>query len=74
MDPLSEVLTQLSSQHSFFGGLKAGGDWAVRFPAPEGVKFNVLVRGLAGWPWKEKQSRYGCKQATVSCYPVDAPC
>ncbi|WPO48484.1 AraC family transcriptional regulator [Pseudomonas sp. S1Bt23] len=45
MDPLSEVLTQLSSQHSFFGGLKAGGDWAVRFPAPEGVKFNVLVRG-----------------------------
>ncbi|MBP5056856.1 cupin domain-containing protein, partial [Pseudomonas chlororaphis] len=45
VDPLSEVLSLLSNQNSFFGGLKAGGDWAVRFPAPEGVKFNVLVRG-----------------------------
>lgn len=25
--------------------LKTGGDWALRFPAPEGVKFNVVVRG-----------------------------
>ncbi|WP_208459175.1 AraC family transcriptional regulator [Burkholderia pyrrocinia] len=45
VDPLSEVLSLLSNQSSFFGGLQAGGDWAVRFPAPEGVKFNVLVRG-----------------------------
>ncbi|MEB5485031.1 AraC family transcriptional regulator [Burkholderia pseudomallei] len=45
LDPLSEVLSLLSNQSSFFGGLKAGGNWAVRFPAPEGVKFNVLVRG-----------------------------
>ncbi|MEX0633790.1 cupin domain-containing protein [Serratia ureilytica] len=28
-----------------FGGLKAGGDWAVHFPAPQGGKFNAVVRG-----------------------------
>ncbi|MBX5893050.1 AraC family transcriptional regulator [Pseudomonas aeruginosa] len=44
-DPLSEVLSLLSNQSSLFGGLKADGDWAVRFPALDGVKFNVLVRG-----------------------------
>ncbi len=45
MDPLSEVLSLVNSQDSSFGALKTGGDWALRFPAPEGVKFNVVVRG-----------------------------
>ncbi|HBL7235873.1 TPA: cupin domain-containing protein, partial [Serratia marcescens] len=45
MDPLSEVLAPLNSQNAFFGGLKAGGDWAVHFPAPQGGKFNAVVRG-----------------------------
>ncbi|RMN19583.1 hypothetical protein ALQ63_00903 [Serratia plymuthica] len=45
MDPLSEVLAPLSSQNAFFGGLKAGGDWAVHFPALQGGKFNAVVRG-----------------------------
>ncbi len=45
MDPLSEVLSPLSSQNAFFGGLKAGGDWAVHFPALQGGKFNAVVRG-----------------------------
>ncbi|MBN3843273.1 MULTISPECIES: AraC family transcriptional regulator [Burkholderia] len=45
MDPLSEVLSLLSTQSSFFGGLKAGGDWVVRFPAPDGIKFNAVVHG-----------------------------
>ena len=45
MDPLSEVLAPLNSQNAFFGGLKAGGDWAVHFPAPQSGKFNAVVRG-----------------------------
>lgn len=45
MDPLSDVLSQLDAHTSFFTGLKAGGDWAIRFPAPDGIKFNALLEG-----------------------------
>jgi AraC-like DNA-binding protein len=45
MDPLSEVLSLLSTQSSFFAGLKAGGAWAIDFPPPDGIKFNAIVEG-----------------------------
>ncbi len=45
MDPLSEILSILSTQYSFFAGLKAGGDWAIDFPPPDGIKFNAVVEG-----------------------------
>ncbi|HFF8809488.1 TPA: AraC family transcriptional regulator [Klebsiella pneumoniae] len=45
MDPLSEMLAPLSSQNTFFGGLKAGGDWALHFSSPPEGKFNAVVRG-----------------------------
>ncbi|MBY4674889.1 cupin domain-containing protein [Burkholderia multivorans] len=45
MDPLSEVLSLLSTQSSVFAGLKAGGDWAIDFPPPDGIKFNAIVEG-----------------------------
>lgn len=45
MDPLSEVLSLLSTRSSRFSGLKAGGDWAIQFAPPGGIKFNVVVQG-----------------------------
>lgn len=45
MDPLSEVLSLLSTQSSVFAGLKAGGDWAIDFSPPNGIKFNAIVEG-----------------------------
>jgi hypothetical protein len=45
MDPLSDVLSQLDAHSSFFTGLEAGGDWAIRFPAPDGIKFNAVIEG-----------------------------
>ncbi|WP_256081955.1 AraC family transcriptional regulator [Massilia sp. YIM B04103] len=45
MDPLSDVLSVLSLQSSVFAGLKAGGDWAIDFPPPKGIKFNAIVEG-----------------------------
>ncbi|RZJ07537.1 MAG: AraC family transcriptional regulator [Rubrivivax sp.] len=45
MDPLSQVLSLLSTQHSFFAGVKAAGRWAVRFPPPPGIKFHAVLRG-----------------------------
>ncbi|TWC59524.1 AraC family transcriptional regulator [Burkholderia sp. SJZ115] len=45
MDPLSDVLSLLETRSSYFTGLRAGGDWAVDIPPPDGIKFNAVVDG-----------------------------
>jgi AraC-like DNA-binding protein len=45
MDPLSDVLSLLKPKSSISAGLNAGGDWAIDFPPPEGIKFNAVMRG-----------------------------
>ncbi|QII38008.1 AraC family transcriptional regulator [Rouxiella badensis] len=45
MDPLSDVLAHLNTRSSYFTGLRAGGDWALDFPPPEGIKFNAVMKG-----------------------------
>ncbi|WP_396332983.1 AraC family transcriptional regulator [Burkholderia anthina] len=45
MDPLSEVLSLLTTRDAYFTGLRAGGEWAVDLPPPEGIKFNAVVEG-----------------------------
>lgn len=45
MDPLSDVLSLLRPKSAISAGLDAGGDWAIRFPAHEGIKFNAVMRG-----------------------------
>nr|WP_314490879.1 AraC family transcriptional regulator [uncultured Pseudomonas sp.] len=45
VDPLSETLALLDTQNSFFAGLQAGGEWAIDFPPPEGIKFNAVLEG-----------------------------
>jgi AraC-like DNA-binding protein len=45
LDPLSDVLSLLKPRSSISAGLDAGGAWAIRFAAPEGVKFNAVMRG-----------------------------
>lgn len=45
MDPLSDILSLLKPRSYVSAGLDAGGDWAIRFPAPEGIKFNAIITG-----------------------------
>ncbi|KTC53470.1 AraC family transcriptional regulator [Pseudomonas fluorescens ABAC62] len=45
MDTLSDVVGLLQSHRSHYAGLKAGGDWALDFPAPDGIGFNAVVEG-----------------------------
>ncbi|HEX6342598.1 AraC family transcriptional regulator [Umezawaea sp.] len=45
MDPLQNVLSLLDTRAYLSSGLVAGGDWAVAFDPPEGVKFNTVRRG-----------------------------
>jgi len=45
LDPLSDVLSLLRPRSAVSAGLDAGGEWAIRFPPHEGIKFNAVMRG-----------------------------
>lgn len=45
MDPLSDILSLLNPRGSVSAGFRAGGDWALRLPPPDGVKFYAVVEG-----------------------------
>jgi AraC-like DNA-binding protein len=42
---LSDVLSLLRPRTAISAGLDAGGQWAIHFPAHEGIKFNTVVQG-----------------------------
>lgn len=44
-DPFSDVLKFTSAQSLVTGGFTAGGAWALRFPAPDKIKFFAIVKG-----------------------------
>jgi len=44
-DPISGILRLASIESVVSGGFTAGGDWAIRFPAPDKLKFFACVRG-----------------------------
>lgn len=44
-DPISDILRLASVESVVSGGFTAGGDWAIRFPAPDKLKFFAAVRG-----------------------------
>lgn len=45
LDPLSDVLSLLRPRTAISAGLDAGGQWAIRFPGHEGIKFNAVMQG-----------------------------
>lgn len=44
-DPFSDILRFTSAESLVTGGFTAGGAWAIRFPAPDKIKFFAVVRG-----------------------------
>ena len=44
-DPFSDILRFTNAETAVTGGFTAGGSWAIRFPAPEKIKFFALVKG-----------------------------
>ena len=44
-DLFSDVLKLVGAQTVLAGGFAAGGPWALRFPAPDKIKFAALVKG-----------------------------
>lgn len=44
-DPFSDILKFTSAETMVTGGFTAGGPWALRFPAPEKIKFFAVVKG-----------------------------
>ncbi|RZL36083.1 MAG: AraC family transcriptional regulator [Rubrivivax sp.] len=84
MDPLSQALSLLNTEHSFFAGVKASGPWAVRFPPPPGIKFHAVLQGacwlaidgVQGWREVRAGDSYliTCAHAyTLASHPGVAP-
>src|SRR5216110_2611657 len=44
-DPFSDILRLVRAESLLTGGFTAGGAWAIRFPAPEKIKFFAVVKG-----------------------------
>src|ERR1700743_3338910 len=44
-DPFTEILRITKAESLLTGGFTAGGSWAIRFPAPEKIKFFAVVKG-----------------------------
>ena len=44
-DPFSDILKFTSAQSLATGGFSAGGTWAIRFPAPDKIKFFAVLKG-----------------------------
>lgn len=44
-DPLSDILKLANAEAVLSGGFSAGGDWAIRFPARNKLKFCAIVKG-----------------------------
>jgi len=44
-DPFSDILKLTRAQSLLTGGFSASGRWAIRFPAPDKIKFFAVVRG-----------------------------
>lgn len=45
VDPFSDILKLTNAETVVSGGFAAGGAWAIRFPAPDKIKFFALVKG-----------------------------
>jgi len=44
-DPFSDILKLTRAESLMTGGFTAGGAWAIRFPAPDKIKFFAVVKG-----------------------------
>ncbi|OWQ48288.1 AraC family transcriptional regulator [Roseateles noduli] len=44
-DPFSDILKFTRAASLVTGGFQAGGEWAIRFPAPDKIKFFAVVKG-----------------------------
>src|ERR1700761_3819384 len=44
-DPFSDILKFTNAESLVTGGFTAGGTWAIRFPAPDKIKFFAVVKG-----------------------------
>ena len=44
-DPFSDILKFTNAETLVTGGFTAGGSWAIRFPAPDKIKFFAVIKG-----------------------------
>lgn len=83
IDPFSDILRFTNAESLVTGGFTAGGAWAIRFPAPDKIKFFAVVKGRcwARIEGEERPSRFetgdvgllAAKRSFVLASDLDVP-
>jgi hypothetical protein len=64
-DPFSDILKLTNAETFVSGGFTAGGSWAIRFPAPDKIKFFALVKGNCWLRIDGQESRVRVEEGDV---------
>ncbi|NEK17096.1 helix-turn-helix domain-containing protein [Rhizobium leguminosarum] len=71
-DALSEILHLTTVESMVTGGFDAGGQWALRFPAPKSIKFFALTQG-ACWTQIDGEAPVRFKEGDVGLLTAQRP-
>ncbi|EBA13454.1 AraC family transcriptional regulator [Roseobacter sp. CCS2] len=72
MDPLSDIVSMLRPHDCVAAGLDAGGHWAIRFGAHEGLKCNAIINGTC-WITVEGETPVRLQQGDCAVLPHGLP-
>lgn len=71
-DALSDILRLTTVESMVTGGFDAGGRWALRFPAPNSIKFFALTKGLC-WAQIDGEEPVRFEQGDVGLLTAQRP-
>lgn len=71
-DALSDILRLTTVESMVTGGFDAGGRWALRFPAPNSIKFFALTKGLC-WAQIDGEAPVRFEQGDVGLLTAQRP-
>jgi AraC-like DNA-binding protein len=69
MDPFSDILTLAKAETVSSGGFTAGGEWAIRFPRMDKMRFGAVVNGSC-WVRLEGQEAFRAEAGDVCLMAV----
>jgi len=64
-DPFSDLIRLVGARPTISGGFIAGGDWALRFPAPDALKFFAVIKGGCWLKMEGEDDPIGIEQGDV---------
>jgi AraC-like DNA-binding protein len=72
-DPFSDLIRLAGACPTISGGFVAGGDWALRFPAPDALKFFAVIKGGCWLKMEGEDDPTGIEQGDVILITAQRP-